>query len=126
MVDEAWGLAYPFHDELPDFAISRVADLALGSAHKTLSAFGQTSILSFLADRLPVLPYLSPRAERGLVLQVAALFGRRDQELSYRVVLLADDPADVLCQLRLGAARVSTSSDSGGSHVLRRASSLAR
>jgi arginine/lysine/ornithine decarboxylase len=52
VVDEAWGLAYPFHDELPAFALALGADLAVGSAHKTLSALGQTSILSLKGDRV--------------------------------------------------------------------------
>lgn len=52
VVDEAWGLAYPFHEELPDFALAHGADLTIGSVHKTLSALGQTSILSLKGERV--------------------------------------------------------------------------
>jgi arginine/lysine/ornithine decarboxylase len=48
--DDAWGLDFSFSESLPASAISRGADLAIGSVHKTLSALSQTSVLSVQGD----------------------------------------------------------------------------
>jgi arginine decarboxylase len=52
MTDDAWGLDYSFCSRLPPSAIESGADLAIGSVHKTLNGFGQTSVLSVQGDRL--------------------------------------------------------------------------
>jgi arginine decarboxylase len=46
ITDDAWGLDYSFCSRLPESAIASGADLAIGSVHKTLNGFGQTSVLS--------------------------------------------------------------------------------
>src|SRR4051812_1346861 len=50
MTDDAWGLDYSFCSRLPPSAIESGADLAIGSVHKTLNGFGQTSVLSVQGD----------------------------------------------------------------------------
>src|SRR3954452_11751810 len=50
MTDDAWGLDYSFCSRLPKSALSSGADLAIGSVHKTLNGFGQTSVLSVQGD----------------------------------------------------------------------------
>jgi arginine decarboxylase len=54
VTDDAWGLDYALggHPDLPDGALSQGSDLAIGSAHKTLTALGQTSVLSVGSDRI--------------------------------------------------------------------------
>src|SRR4051794_7344718 len=54
VTDDAWGLDYALggHPALPDGALSQGSDLAIGSAHKTLTAMGQTSVLSVGSDRV--------------------------------------------------------------------------
>src|SRR4051812_18131277 len=54
VTDDAWGLDHSFagHPNLPEGAISQGADLTIGSAHKTLSALSQTSVLSVGSDRI--------------------------------------------------------------------------
>src|SRR5215207_9115259 len=52
LTDDAWGLDYSFCSRLPPSAIESGADLAIGSVHKTLNGFGQTSVLSVQGDRL--------------------------------------------------------------------------
>jgi arginine decarboxylase len=52
VTDDAWGLDYSFCSRLPPAAIDSGADLAIGSVHKTLNAFGQTSVLSIKGDRI--------------------------------------------------------------------------
>src|SRR4051812_44120603 len=46
VTDDAWGLDYSFCSQLPPSALESGADLAIGSVHKTLNGFGQTSVLS--------------------------------------------------------------------------------
>jgi arginine decarboxylase len=50
LTDDAWGLDYSFCTQLPPSALESGADLAIGSVHKTLSGFGQTSVLSVQGD----------------------------------------------------------------------------
>jgi arginine/lysine/ornithine decarboxylase len=52
VTDDAWALDYAFveHPELPEGALAQGADLAIGSVHKTLSGFSQTSVLSMRGD----------------------------------------------------------------------------
>jgi arginine decarboxylase len=52
VTDDAWALDYAFveHPDLPEGALSQGADLAIGSVHKTLSGFSQTSVLSMQGD----------------------------------------------------------------------------
>jgi len=52
ITDDAWGLDYSFCSRLPPSALSCGADLAIGSVHKTLNGFGQTSVLSLQGDRI--------------------------------------------------------------------------
>lgn len=52
LTDDAWGLDYSFCSRLPASAIESGADLAIGSVHKTLNGFGQTSVLSLQGDRI--------------------------------------------------------------------------
>jgi arginine decarboxylase len=52
LTDDAWGLDYSFCSRLPKAALDSGADLAIGSVHKTLNAFGQTSVLSIQGDRI--------------------------------------------------------------------------
>src|SRR4051812_13186423 len=50
VTDDAWGLDYSFCSQLPPSALESGADLAIGSVHKTLNGFGQTSVLSVQGD----------------------------------------------------------------------------
>jgi arginine/lysine/ornithine decarboxylase len=52
LTDDAWGLDYAFCSRLPPSSLSSGADLAIGSVHKTLNGFGQTSVLSVQGDRI--------------------------------------------------------------------------
>jgi arginine/lysine/ornithine decarboxylase len=52
LTDDAWGLDYSFCSRLPPSALESGADLAIGSVHKTLNGFGQTSVLSVKGDRI--------------------------------------------------------------------------
>src|SRR3954452_20546836 len=52
ITDDAWGLDYGFCSRLPPSAMESGADLAIGSVHKTLNCFGQTSVLSLQGDRI--------------------------------------------------------------------------
>jgi arginine/lysine/ornithine decarboxylase len=45
-------LDYSFCSRLPPSALESGADLAIGSVHKTLNGFGQTSVLSVQGDRI--------------------------------------------------------------------------
>ncbi|MFL6033228.1 MAG: aminotransferase class I/II-fold pyridoxal phosphate-dependent enzyme [Rubrobacteraceae bacterium] len=52
VTDDAWALDYAFveHPDLPEGALAQGADLAIGSVHKTLSGFSQTSVLSMRGE----------------------------------------------------------------------------
>jgi arginine/lysine/ornithine decarboxylase len=52
LTDDAWGLDYSFCSRLPESSIASGADLAIGSVHKTLNGFAQTSVLSVQGDRI--------------------------------------------------------------------------
>src|SRR3954467_15173068 len=52
VTDDAWGLDYSFCSRLPPAALESGVDLAIGSVHKTLNGFGQTSVLSVQGERL--------------------------------------------------------------------------
>jgi arginine decarboxylase len=52
LTDDAWGLDYSFCSRLPPSALESGADLAIGSVHKTLNGFSQTSVLSVQGDRI--------------------------------------------------------------------------
>src|SRR4051794_31871657 len=52
ITDDAWGLDYSFCSRLPPAALESGADLAIGSVHKTLNGFGQTSVLSMQGERI--------------------------------------------------------------------------
>jgi arginine/lysine/ornithine decarboxylase len=54
VTDDAWGLDYDLvgHPGLPEGGLSRGADLAIGSVHKTLTGLGQTSVLSVGSERV--------------------------------------------------------------------------
>jgi arginine decarboxylase len=50
LTDDAWGLDYSFCSRLPASSIESGADVAIGSVHKTLNGFCQTSVLSVQGD----------------------------------------------------------------------------
>ncbi len=52
LTDDAWGLDYSFCSKLPPSAMESGADLSIGSVHKTLNGFDQTSVLSHSGDRI--------------------------------------------------------------------------
>jgi arginine decarboxylase len=54
VTDDAWGLDYELcaHPDLPEGALARGSDLAIGSVHKTLSGLGQSSVLSIGSERI--------------------------------------------------------------------------
>lgn len=52
LTDDAWGLDYSFCERLPPSSMESGADLAIGSVHKTLNGFSQTSVLSVQGDRI--------------------------------------------------------------------------
>jgi len=45
IVDEAWGSHFPFHDALPEHAISAGADLVLSGTHKLVGSLAQSAML---------------------------------------------------------------------------------
>ena len=45
IVDEAWGSHFPFHEALPEHAISAGADLALSGTHKLVGSLAQSGML---------------------------------------------------------------------------------
>jgi arginine decarboxylase len=45
IVDEAWGSHFPFHDALPEHALSAGADLVLSGTHKLVGSLGQSAML---------------------------------------------------------------------------------
>ena len=45
IVDEAWGSHFPFHDALPEHAISAGADLVLSGTHKLVGSLTQSAML---------------------------------------------------------------------------------
>jgi arginine/lysine/ornithine decarboxylase len=54
VTDDAWGLDYEIggHPDLPEGALARGSDLAIGSVHKTLTGLSQTSVISVGSDRI--------------------------------------------------------------------------
>jgi arginine/lysine/ornithine decarboxylase len=52
VTDDAWGLAYSFHPDLPASALESGADIAIGSVHKTIGGLGQTSVISVQGPRV--------------------------------------------------------------------------
>jgi arginine decarboxylase len=50
VTDDAWGLDYSFRSRLPKGSLESGADFAIGSVHKTLNGFGQTSVRSVKGD----------------------------------------------------------------------------
>jgi arginine decarboxylase len=52
VTDDAWGLAYSFHPDLPPSALESGADIAIGSVHKTIGGLGQTSVISVQGPRV--------------------------------------------------------------------------
>jgi arginine decarboxylase len=52
VTDDAWGLDYDFHPDLPPPALPQGSDLAIGSVHKSLTGLSQTSVLSVGSDRI--------------------------------------------------------------------------
>ena len=45
VVDESWGAHFPFHDELPQHALSLGADLVISSVHKIVGSLTQSAIV---------------------------------------------------------------------------------
>lgn len=45
IVDEAWGSHFPFHDALPEHAISAGADVVLSGTHKLVGSLAQSAML---------------------------------------------------------------------------------
>jgi arginine decarboxylase len=54
LMDDAWGVDFHFHPELPASALESGADLALGSFHKSLGGMLQSSIISVQGDLVDV------------------------------------------------------------------------
>ena len=52
LVDQAWGAHFGFHPDLPAHGVSQGADALVTSAHKTLPAYSQASILLARTRRL--------------------------------------------------------------------------
>jgi arginine/lysine/ornithine decarboxylase len=54
VTDDAWGLDYDLvgHPGLPQGGLAAGADLAIGSVHKTLTGFGQSSVMSVGSERI--------------------------------------------------------------------------
>jgi arginine/lysine/ornithine decarboxylase len=50
IVDEAWGAHYPFHDDLPTWAMDGDADLCVTSTHKMGGGFEQASVFHLQGD----------------------------------------------------------------------------
>ena len=45
IVDEAWGAHLAFHEELPEHALARGADLVISSTHKIVGSLTQSAML---------------------------------------------------------------------------------
>ncbi|WP_455551118.1 aminotransferase class I/II-fold pyridoxal phosphate-dependent enzyme [Amycolatopsis azurea] len=54
IVDEAWGAHYPFHDDLPTWAMDGEADLCVTSTHKMGGGLEQASVFHLRGDRVSV------------------------------------------------------------------------
>ncbi|MFJ8913048.1 aminotransferase class I/II-fold pyridoxal phosphate-dependent enzyme [Amycolatopsis sp. NPDC102389] len=52
IVDEAWGAHYPFHDDLPTWAMDGEADLCVTSTHKMGGGLEQASVFHLRGDRI--------------------------------------------------------------------------
>ncbi len=52
LVDQAWGAHFGFHPDLPAHALAEGADALVVSAHKTLPAYSQASLIVARTDRL--------------------------------------------------------------------------
>ncbi|MFE6613501.1 aminotransferase class I/II-fold pyridoxal phosphate-dependent enzyme [Amycolatopsis sp. NPDC057786] len=52
IVDEAWGAHYPFHDDLPTWAMDGEADLCVTSTHKMGGGLEQASVFHLRGDRV--------------------------------------------------------------------------
>ncbi|NUP75419.1 MAG: ornithine decarboxylase [Sinomonas sp.] len=50
IVDEAWGAHFPFHEDLPQWAMSSGADLCVVSVHKMGAGFEQSSVFHVQGD----------------------------------------------------------------------------
>ena len=53
-VDDAWGVHFGFHPDLPESPIAAGADLSIGSVHKTVGGLAPASILSVQGDLVDV------------------------------------------------------------------------
>lgn len=52
LVDEAWGPHFPFHEALPEHALSAGADLVLSGTHKLVGSLTQSAMLHLSHDSL--------------------------------------------------------------------------
>jgi arginine/lysine/ornithine decarboxylase len=52
VVDEAWGVLFPFHPEFPEDALTSAADFVFGSFHKVLASIQQSSIVHIKGRRI--------------------------------------------------------------------------
>src|SRR3954469_6117451 len=52
LVDEAWACHFPFHDDLPTWAMDAGADLCVTSIHKSGSGFEQSSVYQLQGKRI--------------------------------------------------------------------------
>jgi arginine decarboxylase len=111
MTDDAWGTRYSFSSRLPPSALESGPDLAIGSVHKTLNGFAQTSVPSVHGDRLemsrlePAFELAQPTSAWSLLLSSIDA-GRRQFERDGEA-LLGDalDRAERLRAAVRGAAR---------------------
>jgi len=109
LTDDAWGLDYSFCSRLPPSALSSGADLAIGSVHKTLNGFGQTSVLSMQGDlidpsRLEMVLELeqSTSASALLISSIDAArrqFERDGEQLLGRAIDHAERLRTAICEL---------------------------
>jgi arginine decarboxylase len=53
VVDEAWGVMFPFHRDFPEDALTAGADFVFGSFHKVLVSLQQASIVHIRGRRIP-------------------------------------------------------------------------
>jgi arginine decarboxylase len=52
VVDEAWGVLFPFHPEFPEDALKAGADIVFGSFHKVLASIQQSAIIHLKGRRV--------------------------------------------------------------------------
>ncbi len=90
IVDQAWGAHFGFHPAYPPHALAAGADALVTSAHKTLAAYSQASLVLARTERIDV-----DRLERG--------FGASNTTSPAGSILASTDAACALLASELGA-----------------------